>query len=107
MSLSHTAVFDRADVLLAGILLWPFQAVLEVDSFHEDESDNWNNLAILFQINVTFKTRGEIVLRVVEFVLFYFFISLSQGRLEERHLVILFSSLVELFRICQTRVPMC
>lgn len=51
--------------------------VLEVDFFCEDGSDNWNNSAILFQINVTFKTHGEIVLWVIEFVLFYFFISLT------------------------------
>lgn len=52
---------------------------MEVDLFCEDESesDNWNNSPLLFQINVTFKMHGEIVLQVVEFVLFYFFISLS------------------------------
>lgn len=61
---------------------------LEVDFTHEDESENWNISAHLFQINVTFETHGEIVLQVGEFVLFYFIISLSQGRLEDRHLVI-------------------
>lgn len=50
---------------------------MEVDFFHEDESDNWNNSAVLFQIRVTFKTCGEIVLQVLEVVLFFFFISLS------------------------------
>lgn len=33
-------------------------------------------------------------------------VSHLQGRLEDRHLVIWFSSLAGLFRICQTRVPM-
>lgn len=50
--------------------------VLEVDFPHEDESENWNISAHLFQINVTFEMCGEIVLQVGEFVLSCFIISL-------------------------------
>lgn len=50
---------------------------MEVDFLPEDESDNWNISAHLFQINVTFETHGEIALQVDEFILSYFIISLS------------------------------